>query len=232
MLSAFPFHYSHTWHHQNYYQKASAAADAHLDACIRAFAKSESYPPTVSQPFFSRSGSPFGTSDATALGGSAPAPHNFSVEGRLVHTHRCILAAWSLFFWKFFCGPEPPSGLDLSALVTMVCFPINLPSQTTATGSRELHCSGSNSRKSERERPRLLGISGDVAAEHGGGRKNGWIWWWVRVKGSSKDRGNGDQSRRDFLMKRPPETFRPVDTHHAMEVRLGLSKGPVAPSFM
>ncbi|PQQ17100.1 hypothetical protein Pyn_27821 [Prunus yedoensis var. nudiflora] len=28
------------------------------------------------------------------------------------------------------------------------------------------------------------------------------------------------------------ETLRPVDTHHAMEVRLGLSKGPVAPSFM
>ncbi|CAN6574509.1 unnamed protein product [Malus baccata var. baccata] len=31
---------------------------------------------------------------------------------------------------------------------------------------------------------------------------------------------------------RESETFRPVDTHHAMEVRLGLSKGPVAPSFM
>ncbi|RXH89772.1 hypothetical protein DVH24_032129 [Malus domestica] len=179
------------------------------DACIRAFAKSESYPPTVSQPFFSRSGSPFGTSDATALGGSAPAPHNFSVEGRLVHTHRCILAAWSLFFWKFFCGPEPPSGLDLSALVTMVCFPINLPSQTTATGSRELHCSGSNSRKSERERPRLLGISGS----------------------NSTGKTKNLQNLRNPT-SRPPETFRPVDTHHAMEVRLGLSKGPVAPSFM
>ena len=31
---------------------------------------------------------------------------------------------------------------------------------------------------------------------------------------------------------RDSETLRPVDTHHAMEVRLGLSKGPVAPSFM
>lgn len=31
---------------------------------------------------------------------------------------------------------------------------------------------------------------------------------------------------------RESETLRPVDTHHAMEVRLGLSKGPVAPSFM
>ncbi|KAK2416671.1 BTB/POZ domain and ankyrin repeat-containing protein NPR1 [Trifolium repens] len=38
----------------------------------------------------------------------------FSVEGRLVHAHRCILAARSLFFRKFFCGPDPPSGLDPS----------------------------------------------------------------------------------------------------------------------
>ncbi|KAK4794463.1 hypothetical protein SAY86_012457 [Trapa natans] len=28
------------------------------------------------------------------------------------------------------------------------------------------------------------------------------------------------------------ETFRPLDMHHGMEVRLGLSKGPVCPSFM
>lgn len=32
----------------------------------------------------------------------------FSVEGRLVHAHRCILAARSLFFRKFFCGPDSP----------------------------------------------------------------------------------------------------------------------------
>uniref|UniRef100_A0A7N0TYZ7 Proteasome maturation factor UMP1 n=1 Tax=Kalanchoe fedtschenkoi TaxID=63787 RepID=A0A7N0TYZ7_KALFE len=31
---------------------------------------------------------------------------------------------------------------------------------------------------------------------------------------------------------RESETFRPVDMHHAVEVRLGLSKGPVAPSFI
>ncbi|PRQ53144.1 putative proteasome maturation factor Ump1 [Rosa chinensis] len=30
---------------------------------------------------------------------------------------------------------------------------------------------------------------------------------------------------------RESETARPLDTHHAMEVRIGLSKGPVAPSF-
>ncbi|XP_068642413.1 cyclin-B1-2-like [Aristolochia californica] len=28
------------------------------------------------------------------------------------------------------------------------------------------------------------------------------------------------------------ETFRPVDMHHGMEVRLGISKGPVCPSFI
>ncbi|XP_062106340.1 cyclin-B1-2-like [Humulus lupulus] len=31
---------------------------------------------------------------------------------------------------------------------------------------------------------------------------------------------------------RDSETFRPVDMHHGMEVRLGLSKGPVCPSFI
>lgn len=28
------------------------------------------------------------------------------------------------------------------------------------------------------------------------------------------------------------ESFRPVDMHHGVEVRLGLSKGPVCPSFI
>ncbi|KAM7270894.1 hypothetical protein ACFE04_030108 [Oxalis oulophora] len=37
----------------------------------------------------------------------------FSVEGRLVHAHRCILAARSLFFRKFFCGPDSPSSTQL-----------------------------------------------------------------------------------------------------------------------
>ncbi|KAL0332269.1 UNVERIFIED_CONTAM: Cyclin-B1-2 [Sesamum calycinum] len=31
---------------------------------------------------------------------------------------------------------------------------------------------------------------------------------------------------------RESESFRPVDMHHSMEVRLGLSKGPPQPSFM
>ncbi|KAH6761802.1 Proteasome maturation factor UMP1 [Perilla frutescens var. hirtella] len=31
---------------------------------------------------------------------------------------------------------------------------------------------------------------------------------------------------------RESESVRPVDLHHAMEVRLGLSKGPPCPSFM
>ncbi|GAB2288825.1 hypothetical protein Dimus_023136 [Dionaea muscipula] len=31
---------------------------------------------------------------------------------------------------------------------------------------------------------------------------------------------------------RDSEVFRPVDMHHGMEVRLGLSKGPVCPSFI
>ncbi|PPR85873.1 hypothetical protein GOBAR_AA34819 [Gossypium barbadense] len=31
---------------------------------------------------------------------------------------------------------------------------------------------------------------------------------------------------------RDSETVRPLDLHHSMEVRLGLSKGPVCPSFM
>ncbi|KAI4352253.1 hypothetical protein L6164_006523 [Bauhinia variegata] len=31
---------------------------------------------------------------------------------------------------------------------------------------------------------------------------------------------------------RESETFRPLDLHHGMEVRLGLSKGPVCPSFV
>lgn len=46
------------------------------------------------------------------INGQAFSDVTFSVEGRLVHAHRCILAARSLFFRKFFCGPEPPSGLD------------------------------------------------------------------------------------------------------------------------
>ncbi|KAJ8760168.1 hypothetical protein K2173_011024 [Erythroxylum novogranatense] len=48
------------------------------------------------------------------INGQAFSDVTFSVEGRFVHAHRCILAARSLFFRKFFCGPDPPSGLDPS----------------------------------------------------------------------------------------------------------------------
>lgn len=44
------------------------------------------------------------------INGQAFSDVSFSVEGRLVHAHRCILAARSLFFRKFFCGPESPPG--------------------------------------------------------------------------------------------------------------------------
>ncbi|KAJ8570404.1 hypothetical protein K7X08_037376 [Anisodus acutangulus] len=44
------------------------------------------------------------------INGQAFSDVTFSVEGRLVHAHRCILAARSLFFRKFLCGPESPSG--------------------------------------------------------------------------------------------------------------------------
>ncbi|MCD7446302.1 Regulatory protein npr5 [Datura stramonium] len=44
------------------------------------------------------------------INGQAFSDVTFSVEGRLVHAHRCILAARSLAFRKFFCGPESPGG--------------------------------------------------------------------------------------------------------------------------
>ncbi|KMT15126.1 hypothetical protein BVRB_3g062440 [Beta vulgaris subsp. vulgaris] len=46
------------------------------------------------------------------INGQAFSDVTFSVEGRLVHAHRCILAARSLFFRKFFCGSDQPGGLD------------------------------------------------------------------------------------------------------------------------
>ncbi|CAH2040960.1 unnamed protein product, partial [Thlaspi arvense] len=46
------------------------------------------------------------------INGQAFSDVTFSVEGRLVHAHRCILAARSLFFRKFFCGPDSPMGMD------------------------------------------------------------------------------------------------------------------------
>ncbi|XP_041999569.1 BTB/POZ domain and ankyrin repeat-containing protein NOOT2-like isoform X1 [Salvia splendens] len=44
------------------------------------------------------------------INGQAFSDVTFSVEGRLIHSHRCILAARSAFFRKFFCGPD--SALD------------------------------------------------------------------------------------------------------------------------
>ncbi|GMH20188.1 hypothetical protein Nepgr_022029 [Nepenthes gracilis] len=49
------------------------------------------------------------------INGQAFSDVTFSVEGRLVHAHRCILAARSLFFRKFFCGQDQPAGLDSSS---------------------------------------------------------------------------------------------------------------------
>ncbi|KAL6010018.1 Regulatory protein npr5 [Asimina triloba] len=49
------------------------------------------------------------------INGQAFSDVTFSVEGRLVHAHRCILAARSLFFRKFFCGPDSPPGHDSPA---------------------------------------------------------------------------------------------------------------------
>lgn len=40
------------------------------------------------------------------INGQAFSDVTFSVEGRLVHAHRCILAARSLFFRKFFCETD------------------------------------------------------------------------------------------------------------------------------
>ncbi|KAJ4780241.1 Ankyrin repeat family protein / BTB/POZ domain-containing protein [Rhynchospora pubera] len=50
------------------------------------------------------------------INGQAFSDVSFSVDGRIVHAHRCVLAARSLFFRKFFCGVDPlPSGLPLES---------------------------------------------------------------------------------------------------------------------
>ncbi|XP_020594734.1 regulatory protein NPR5-like [Phalaenopsis equestris] len=50
------------------------------------------------------------------INGQAFSDVTFSVEGHLVHAHRCILAARSIFFRNFFCGDgdadAPPSLLN------------------------------------------------------------------------------------------------------------------------
>ncbi|KAI3811741.1 hypothetical protein L1987_21470 [Smallanthus sonchifolius] len=52
------------------------------------------------------------------INGQAFSDVTFSVEGRIVHAHRCILAARSLFFRKFFCsgGSESPTGFGSDPL--------------------------------------------------------------------------------------------------------------------
>ncbi|XP_048593013.1 regulatory protein NPR6-like isoform X2 [Brassica napus] len=49
------------------------------------------------------------------INGQAFSDVTFSLEGRLVHAHRCILAARSLFFRKFFYGSDPPQTVTSSA---------------------------------------------------------------------------------------------------------------------
>ncbi|KAL3534534.1 hypothetical protein ACH5RR_002995 [Cinchona calisaya] len=65
------------------------------------------------------------------INGQAFSDVTFSVEGRLVHAHRCILAARSLFFRKFFCGPDTPAGLDPSGSSSM-----RIPAGTLASSPR------------------------------------------------------------------------------------------------
>ncbi|XP_068663752.1 BTB/POZ domain and ankyrin repeat-containing protein NBCL-like [Aristolochia californica] len=59
------------------------------------------------------------------INGQAFSDVTFSVEGRLVHAHRCILAARSLFFRKFFCGPDPPPGVLSSPSPNSHVIPVN-----------------------------------------------------------------------------------------------------------
>ncbi|XP_015072158.1 regulatory protein NPR5-like [Solanum pennellii] len=51
------------------------------------------------------------------INGQAFSDVTFHVEGHLVHAHRCVLAARSQFFRKFFCGPgSPQSGPQLGSV--------------------------------------------------------------------------------------------------------------------
>ncbi|KAG8053954.1 hypothetical protein GUJ93_ZPchr0001g32412 [Zizania palustris] len=51
------------------------------------------------------------------INGQAFSDVTFNVEGRLVHAHRCILAARSLFFRKFFCGAAADQSAAPGALL-------------------------------------------------------------------------------------------------------------------
>ncbi|KAL0555049.1 hypothetical protein IC582_008981 [Cucumis melo] len=66
------------------------------------------------------------------INGQAFSDVTFSVEGRLVHAHRCILAARSLFFRKFFCGTSTEAGAS-SGLS-----PVGSPSPSTGSSSTQV----------------------------------------------------------------------------------------------
>ncbi|GAB4851694.1 Regulatory protein npr5 [Ancistrocladus abbreviatus] len=70
------------------------------------------------------------------INGQAFSDVTFSVEGRLVHAHRCILAARSLFFRKFFCGPDQPTGMDPSGSSRMMMIGSSLGSSPRAGNSQ------------------------------------------------------------------------------------------------
>ncbi|XP_074306741.1 BTB/POZ domain and ankyrin repeat-containing protein NBCL-like [Silene latifolia] len=60
------------------------------------------------------------------INGQAFSDVTFNVEGRLVHAHKCILAARSLFFRKFFCDPNHQSGqAPISPRAAQQVIPVN-----------------------------------------------------------------------------------------------------------
>ncbi|KAL3370635.1 hypothetical protein AABB24_007606 [Solanum stoloniferum] len=68
------------------------------------------------------------------INGQAFSDVTFHVEGHLVHAHRCVLAARSQFFRKFFCGPGssqsgpqlgPVNGLRDTGSPSSVVIPVN-----------------------------------------------------------------------------------------------------------
>uniref|UniRef100_A0A0E0JTL1 BTB domain-containing protein n=1 Tax=Oryza punctata TaxID=4537 RepID=A0A0E0JTL1_ORYPU len=69
------------------------------------------------------------------INGQAFSDVTFSVEGRLVHAHRCILAARSLFFRKFFCGAAADQAAAPGALLLDHLSPRS-PSAASASSPR------------------------------------------------------------------------------------------------
>ncbi|XP_020150513.1 BTB/POZ domain and ankyrin repeat-containing protein NPR5 [Aegilops tauschii subsp. strangulata] len=84
------------------------------------------------------------------INGQAFSDVTFSVEGRLVHAHRCILAARSLFFRKFFCGAAADQAAAAAAAgspgaVLMDHLSPRSPSGASASSPRGAGGSGSGS---------------------------------------------------------------------------------------